>query len=296
MPVSASSDIAYCSTVNTGSSFNANSSIYQSNGACQELCNADYAFGILMDKRCWCSNIAPNKATNVDVSECSDGCPGYPADSCGNESKGYYAYLEMSMHMASGTATVSSTATSTGTSSSSSDSTSSGDSTTTGTVAVHTVAGVVETVTVGGSQSTSSSSSSNSSGDSSSLSKGAVAGVVVGSVAGCVGIILLIFLVLAAKRRARANSPDPSVQNILLDGRQSKGSQMSFMKGVFSDNHSHTLSAGSSITPQRMPTFTDNRMKTDAALYHHGHHRDSTTSLQDNEDYSRPVLRLTNPD
>jgi cell wall integrity and stress response component len=63
---------------------------------------------------------------------------------------------------------------------------------------------------------------------------------------------------------------------------------MSFVKGMFSDGHSHTLSAGSSITPQRMPTFTDNRLKTDTVL-----RRDSDVSLQDNEDYSRPVLRVS---
>ncbi|OOF94743.1 hypothetical protein ASPCADRAFT_208419, partial [Aspergillus carbonarius ITEM 5010] len=62
---------------------------------------------------------------------------------------------------------------------------------------------------------------------------------------------------------------------------------------MFSDNHSHTLSAGSAAS--RMPTFTDNRMKTDTVLYQNGR-RDSDVSLQDNEDYSRPVLRLTNPD
>lgn len=119
-----------------------------------------------------------------------------------------------------------------------------------------------------------------------------MAGVAVGSVAGFGAILALLVVVICAKRRQRARSPDLSIQNILLDGRQSKGSQMSFMKGMFSDSHSHTLSAGSSSTPQRMPTFTDNRMKPDNVLYAHGN-RDSSVSLQDNEDYSRPVLRVS---
>lgn len=63
---------------------------------------------------------------------------------------------------------------------------------------------------------------------------------------------------------------------------------MSVANRAFSDSHSHTLSAGSS----RLPTFTDTRLKTDTVLYAGGR-RDSDVSLQDNEDYSRPVLRVS---
>lgn len=106
--------------------------------------------------------------------------------------------------------------------------------------------------------------------------------------AGFGAILALLFIVICAKRRQRAQNTDP---NHMLDARNSKGSQMSFVKGMFSDSHSHTLSAGSSNTA-RMPTFTDNRMKPDTILYPNGA-RDSSVSLQDNEDYSRPVLRVS---
>ncbi|KAF7587117.1 hypothetical protein BBP40_007708 [Aspergillus hancockii] len=295
--VSASSDITYCSSVNTGASNAANISVYQSNGLCTDHCNADYAFGILQGKSCWCSNIAPNKATNVGTSKCDTGCPGYPDDSCGSASDGVFAYLQMNLHSPSGTATVSSsTSTSTtesSTKSSDSSKTTATSPTTTGSQVVETVAGEIKTVTVPNSKPTSTSSpelaEKNSGG--SSLSAGAIAGVVVGSIGGLAAILAILFFIFFAKRQSRSNSPDPSVQNVLLDGRNSKGSQMSFMKGAYSDNHSHTLSAGSS----RLPTFTDNRLKTDTVLYQGGR-RDSDVSLQDNEDYSRPVLRLTNPD
>ncbi|GIJ85824.1 hypothetical protein Asppvi_004688 [Aspergillus pseudoviridinutans] len=298
------SDITYCSSVNTGSSFSANISIYQSNGLCTQTCNADYAFGILQGKECWCSNIAPNKATNTDISDCAVGCPGYPSDSCGDASKGLYAYIQMSVHNPSGTAAApSSTDTTKSTSDKSSTKTTDSETTTTAptttqnTVSVQTIAGQVKTITVSDTQPTTTAtpSSSDSQNGGSGVSGGTIAGAVVGSVGGLAAIIAIIFFVLASKRRSRAQSPDPSVSNVLLDGRQSKGSQMSFVKGMFSDGHSHTLSAGSSITPQRMPTFTDNRLKTDTVLYGGGR-RDSDVSLQDNEDYSRPVLRLTNPD
>ncbi|PYH98683.1 hypothetical protein BO71DRAFT_425928 [Aspergillus ellipticus CBS 707.79] len=332
-PVSVASSLTYCSSANTGSSQAANESTFQSNGLCEDHCST-YAFGILQGYDCWCSNIAPNSATNVNTSDCSQSCPGYPDDSCGSTSKGLYGYVEIVGQQPSGTATVSSTSTSSTsvkriaastlllawiiyctesevvdgvvttsvieTSTTDSSSTTTDAATTTGkTVAVETDSGVVKTVTIANSQPTSTASpdkvSSKDSKSSSGMSSGTIAGVVVGSVGGALAIIALIFVLFFARRKSRASSPDPSVQNILLDGRQSKGSQMSFMKGMFSDNHSHTLSAGSSIAANRLPTFTDNRMKTDTVLFANGR-RDSDASLQDNEDYSRPVLRLTNPD
>ncbi|RAL12707.1 WSC domain-containing protein [Aspergillus homomorphus CBS 101889] len=301
-PVSVSSSITYCSSVNTGSSQAANESTFQSNGLCQAHCSS-YAFGILQGYDCWCSNIAPNSKTNVADTKCSQNCPGYPDDSCGSTPKGLYAYVEVVGNQPQGTATVSSsstTSTSTSSTHSSSTTTSAATTTTGQTVSTETNAGgTVKTIFIGASQPTatpsSTSTASTSSKNSSSMSPGTIAGIVVGSIGGALAILALIFVLFFAKRKQRASSPDPSVQNILLDGRQSKGSQMSFMKGMFSDNHSHTLSAGSSTAAHRLPTFTDNRMKTDTVLFANGR-RDSDASLQDNEDYSRPVLRLTNPD
>ncbi|OOF94742.1 hypothetical protein ASPCADRAFT_208418 [Aspergillus carbonarius ITEM 5010] len=111
-PVSVASSLTYCSSTNTGSSQAANESTYQSNGLCEDHCS-DYAFGILQGYDCWCSNIVPNSATNVNTTECSQDCPGYPDDSCGSTSKGLYGYVEIVGHQPSGTATVSSTSTST---------------------------------------------------------------------------------------------------------------------------------------------------------------------------------------
>lgn len=127
------------------------------------------------------------------------------------------------------------------------------------------------------------------------MSGGTIAGIVVGTIGGVAAILALIFVFFIMRRRSRANSPDPSVQNGLIDGGNGRGPQMGFMGGMFSDNHSHTLSAGSSNAAHRVQTFTDDRMKTSAVLYPNGE-RGSSVSLQDNEDYSRPVLRLTNPD
>lgn len=159
---------------------------------------------------------------------------------------------------------------------------------------VETHGGQVTTVTVGDSGSTSAADNANDSksdGGGSGVSGGAIAGIVIGVVGGIALIAAAIILFLVKRRRDRQ---DAGYQNDSIDGRQSKGSWMSYAggKGVFADNHSHTLSNGSSSAPQRMPTFTDNRLNTGAVLYPNGR-RASDVSLQDNEDYSRPVLRVS---
>ena len=88
-------------------------STFQSLGNCQKECESDFAFGILQGKKCWCSNIAPHKATNTDDKECAVSCPGFPDDDCGDASKGLFAYIELSNHAPSGTATAPASATST---------------------------------------------------------------------------------------------------------------------------------------------------------------------------------------
>ncbi|KAL4954092.1 hypothetical protein BDW69DRAFT_144845 [Aspergillus filifer] len=295
--VNSSSSITYCSSDRTGSGA-ANFSIYQSNGNCEDHCSGS-AFAILMDKNCWCSDIAPNEDSTVDTSKCSDDCPGYPDDSCGNADDGYYAYIQIGSP--SGTASASSTSTSTSSKTTSTDDstttttdsdTDSETSTTTTFTSVETHGNQITTVTVEGSSEPTSAAESSSDtqtedSDSGGISGGSIAGIVVGVVGGIALVLAAIIFFLAKRRRDNGKN----YQGNSIDGRQSKGSNMSYAN--LGDNHSHTLSSGSG--PQRMPTFTDNRLNTGAVLYPNGH-RDSDVSLHDNEDYSRPVLRLTNPD
>ncbi|KAJ6022268.1 Carbohydrate-binding WSC subgroup [Penicillium herquei] len=278
----AASSLAYCATENTGSSFSAVSDTYQSNGACESTC-ASYALGILQGKECWCSNVAPAADTRKKTAECDSGCPGYPSDSCGNSTMGVFAYVAIDDNSVTSTAGGSSS-----TSSTSSSSSSSTDSTTTSAhIAVTTSSdGEVKTITVSLPAATSGSTSakgSSASDKSSSLSGGSIAGIVVGVIGGLALIAALVFLIFFYRKRARSASPVPSQD---MADRTSQGS--SWSRGVFPGG-----AGGSSLG--RKATFTDNRMKMDTALYHNGR-RDSSVSLQDNEDYSRPVLRLTNPD
>ncbi|KAJ5795119.1 Carbohydrate-binding WSC subgroup [Penicillium paradoxum] len=299
--VSASSELAFCASDNTGASFKAVTDTFQSNGACIVSC-AQYAFGVLQGKKCWCTNVAPSKGSQAETSDCDASCPGYPDDSCGSAGKGVFAYLDIGGHDVTSTAGGSTSSTSTSSSSSSSSSstssTTSNESTTTAPVRpiVETQTnsgGQVKTITVEGSRVTADPGSSSGSGsasektdssDSSKLSGGSIAGIVIGVIGGLALVGALIFLVFVYRKRARAASPIPSQD---MTDRTSRGS--SFMGGFLPRGN------GDGVPGRSGTTFTDRRMKTNTVLYPNGA-RDSSISLQDNEDYSRPVLRLTNPD
>ncbi|TQS38551.1 hypothetical protein Golomagni_00940 [Golovinomyces magnicellulatus] len=87
---------SYCSEINT-SSGNSNSSVYQSNGLCTNFCIQDFAFAILQDQNCWCSNYIPPTTTTG----CTLKCPGYPFESCGGDE--LYEYIALGNVSPSGT-------------------------------------------------------------------------------------------------------------------------------------------------------------------------------------------------
>lgn len=149
--------------------------------------------------------------------------------------------------------------------------------------------GEVKTITVAGSSPTAgadSASANTSAADSSKLSGGSIAGIVIGVLGGLALVGALVFLIFFYRKRSRSVSPIPSQD--MTDNRTSRGS--SFMRGIFPQGEG---GAGGSIPTRSGTTFTDNRMKTNTVLYPNGP-RDSSVSLQDNEDYSRPVLRVCN--
>jgi cell wall integrity and stress response component len=141
-------------------------------------------------------------------------------------------------------------------------------------------------------------STSSHHGGGSTLSGGAIAGIVIGSLIGAGLVMALLAWAWYLHNREYDKSPptpesryDPSVQNTTDNRRQSRASQMSLMPNV---NGQDTMRPGGPVTDYLSPgglAFTDNRMKKDAALYPNGG-RLSTVSLQDDQDYSRPVLRV----
>ncbi|OCK81078.1 hypothetical protein K432DRAFT_416276 [Lepidopterella palustris CBS 459.81] len=86
----------YCSSENTGeeNGYSAAFWTWQSNGWCHDHCLSGYAFAIVQDNNCWCSNYIPNN--QQPVSDCSDACPGYPAELCGSKSGNLFGYIALS--------------------------------------------------------------------------------------------------------------------------------------------------------------------------------------------------------
>jgi cell wall integrity and stress response component len=165
--------------------------------------------------------------------------------------------------------------------------------------AVTTVAGEIVTITKPNGEPASTSEPSGSPKDGgSSLSGGAIAGIVIGVLAiAIIALFLLWFLVFRRRRPATPDDPDsrldPSNPNsAYLNGnhRHNRSSQMSMMNGFF-DSNGYSNSNRNRLS---VPGFTDNRMKKDAVIYGHDG-RESNVSLQDNQDYSRPVLRVSYP-
>lgn len=91
--------------------FYQDASIYQSNGLCYDFCLDDYAFSVLQDDSCWCSNYVPDKTVQVDSSECNAACPGYPSDLCGADGLWEYIALEKSPSGTTGASTSTQTST-----------------------------------------------------------------------------------------------------------------------------------------------------------------------------------------
>lgn len=144
----------------------------------------------------------------------------------------------------------------------------------------------MKTITVEGSRATAgadSASANTSDAGGSKLSGGSIAGIVIGVLGGLAFVGALVFLVFFYRKRARSASPNPSQD--MTDNRTSRGS--SFMRGIFPQGEGPV---GAPL-PTRPAATHDNRMN-NAAIYPNGE-RESSVSLQDNQDYSRPVLRVS---
>lgn len=79
-------------------------------GLCFTTCQGSYAFGVVNYQTCWCTDIAPDKSTQVDLSECNLNCPGWPDDKCGGSGNKFgYVALGMEPSGTSGASTPSPT-------------------------------------------------------------------------------------------------------------------------------------------------------------------------------------------
>ena len=67
--------------------------VYESNGYCSDKCKGQFAFAVVQDQSCWCSNYIP--ASQQSVSQCGEKCPGYPFENCGSLANGLFGYVAL---------------------------------------------------------------------------------------------------------------------------------------------------------------------------------------------------------
>ncbi|KAI2635060.1 hypothetical protein GGS21DRAFT_90690 [Xylaria nigripes] len=316
-------DMKYCASINTGMDSVTNSSIYQSNGLCHDFCIDKFAFAIVQETNCWCSDLVPEKSAQVATGECNTSCPGWPPDTCGAD--GLYGYIALG-RLPSGTGDGgSSSPTSTGQTSTSTVDTSSvvtsathstlstsltsiistpGDSTTTkptdNGATPTTPNTTVKTVTAGGTVGletvTVTPIPAGESGDKSSstqaLSAGATAGIAVGAIAGVTVIAVLAIFYHRRKKRELEEELASRSQSHLSGSMGIMSTPTTTMASVWDgENTSGRRSSRMMAHDPRMDPFSTN-------IYgrFENKSRESINTLQDNQDYSRKVLRTTNPD
>lgn len=307
----------YCSSQNTGDGHYIGSNQWQTLGLCKDSC-VEYAFGVVKGFECWCSDYAPNPANAR--TDCVT-CPQYNLEKCGNAKTGAYGYID------TGTAPKG-TVSDSPASSTASSSTLTEPSTvahTTPWVSVITIDGPPQTVTFtpsGWIGPTLDSSSSNSGGGGDFFDNaGRVAGVFTVLALLLIAATLALFWYLRRRRQKGAplgaDSPTPEsfAGGILVGsaGQEKRRSRSMSTLGLTAPYISDrppppppivTTNSGSSggsggiaaITPDRI---TDQRLDPGQVwmrFENDNTSRMSVRSLRDDQDYSRRVLRLANPD
>lgn len=317
LPRTSIAKTSFCSDINTSDS-NSNSSVYQSNGLCSDFCIQDYAFAILQNQNCWCSNYFPASTTTG----CTLKCPGYPFEKCGGED--LYGYIALGKVSPSGTIGVnppspiptSSTTQQTTGISSTATSVTSLTWTPTPVTSIKTISGSGLTVTV---TPTAPPSSSTSIALSQNVAKtGLTTGAAVALTAGLV-ILVAVFcsLVYLYLRRQKENSLQ-GVESLGDRGGSSAGFGGQIPSRTMSENSRYVLGTDGrrvveawEFKDETGPTKSklvpvDPRLDPFAPVYRTGDNksRDSVNTLRDDLDYSRrvhggqrgPILRATNPD
>ncbi|KAK0668706.1 hypothetical protein QBC41DRAFT_119079 [Cercophora samala] len=274
----------YCARVNTGAKFDPFVSEFQSMGRCKINCtDIDYSFAIVLEKRCWCSNVVPNEADQNSLSDCTYPCPGYPDDICGG--KGVWGYLEIPQNKPTATAPPGIFTTSRQPSKTASpDQAVTSDGSTVETV---TVGGVVKTVTAALPQATGGTVPSSSNG----LQAGAVAGIAVGIIGGLSVLGLFVWLLWKKRRQEEQQGFVSPMRGGSASGMASIGSKAPHVTEQPLSWEAKRRSQLMPIDPRLDPFYVRDPNRS----------RDSINSLQDNHDYSRRldaprVLRATNPD
>ncbi|KAF2001600.1 hypothetical protein P154DRAFT_574948 [Amniculicola lignicola CBS 123094] len=301
---SASNTPSYCSSQNTGSDTDPFFWTWQSNGKCGDHCRGDYAYGVILDKQCWCSNYAP--AEQVDLSKCGQDCPGFPSEKCGNPSDKLYIYVLLDTEP-SGTASAAQS-TSPGKTSTTLETSVTSDSSqnTTPIQSVRTITQnngetIRETIILPP-------TGTAAAGKKKGTPTGAIAGGVVG---GILGLALIIGAVIFFLRRRRQQQDEQDAQSGIqrntstmsrsgLLGHREKPNPpaitttLNHNSRIGFDHESVSPVSGSDRRNSR-PYIFDQRLNPSAIMAMDNTSRGSVASLDDSRDYGRE-LNVRNPD
>ncbi|KAK6085488.1 hypothetical protein SCUP515_00595 [Seiridium cupressi] len=302
--------MTYCASLLTADSGSANSSTYQSDGLCYDFCGSDYAFAIVQEKNCWCSNYAPASSLQVDTSECNSACPGYPADTCGGS--GLYGYMQLSKSplgtQGADTTTAAAATTTTQATTKESTPTSTADPSTADPTSSAAPTTFVSTITQGGSVTfqtvtviptvAGSSETSASAANVSTGQKGLSTGAAVGTAVGVLGFVVIIiaagfFFWFRRKRRAEGGTMLEHQDSFRGSSAGMMGTPRTEMASVW-EGESQSVGRRSSRLMPHDPRMDPYAMNIYGRFDNKSH--ESINTLRDDQDYSRRVLRTTNPD
>jgi len=215
---------------------------FQSSGNCQKICVGlkKQVMGLVNGESCYCGDLLPAKADEVDDKECNTPCNGWPQDDCGGNQKWRILLSGLTQNQIPNfdPASVSSASSKT--------------------PATTVVGGSTIVVTVGPTETSGSSSGGGSN------KAGIAAGVVVGLVVPAL-IIAGVVLWLRNRKKKAADEAYHQQQNV-----------SNFFAGGKNTSHS---------------SMNDTRLDPEVMM-----RRASDGSIADNQDYSRRILKVTNPD
>ncbi|CAJ2513634.1 Uu.00g017530.m01.CDS01 [Anthostomella pinea] len=304
-------DMTYCASINTASG-SGNLSDYQSTGLCHDFCVDTYAFAILQDSDCWCSNYEPDPSIQIDVDKCDQNCPGYPDDKCGGDGLWGYMLLDKAPAGTKGGETSTPTTTTpkqettqaattqaTTTKQTSTEPTTPSVSIATvtegGQVSLHTVT-VMPTVTANPANEAASAGAGAK--DLTSSPHGLSTGAAVGTAVGVLGAIVVMGILgvlfwLRRKRRLQEQEMADNPGSLRGSSAGMMGTSTTAMGSIWDGENMSMGRRSSRLMPHdpRMDPYTTNIYTRFDNKSH-----ESVNTLQDNQDYSRKVLRTTNPD
>ncbi|PMD54140.1 uncharacterized protein K444DRAFT_634905 [Hyaloscypha bicolor E] len=330
----ASAQTILCSEINT-SSMSKNTTQFQSHGACSLFCQGvqhpdinsiSYAFAILQNDGCWCSNYFP---TGGNLTQgCSTPCPGWPFEYCG-AGNGHFTYEELSTtpsgtagaggpdgSAASSTTAAPVTSTATPSPSSSDDSSTSSSSsetslsstnkqastseTATPIISVFTTIGQVHTITITPTASANSQTGTSQKSTSGKLGTGGAVGLTIGLVALIATVTALLWFYFRRKRKQEAeefNNASRRGSTAGLGGpipSRTMSENSRYVLGTDGRQVVETWEPGDAPGSRRsrlMPV--DPRLDPFAPVYQRNgdnKSRESMNTIRDDHDYSRRVV------